>query len=91
MVEFNEELDIRPLPVGADMAPHVVAELRSEIDTAGSLEAAAAAIADRMLALDAAGSGSEQHRLQSLYAAAYTRDELVTLARNTFTSFGLGG
>lgn len=89
-MEYREDLDIRPLPVGANDAPAAVNSLKADLDAAtGQVDDAAANIADSIITHVANDPPTEVDRLWGLYSRAYTREELERLASNSFEAAGL--
>lgn len=88
-LDFDEVLDLAPIPMGSRHAARAAVALRGKIDDAGGIEPARAAAVQAILAATAADPPSELRRLRLLYQHAYTVAELEGLVQHTFRELGL--
>lgn len=88
-MDFDEDLDIPPLPVWRALHGAQAASWAALIAAAGGIEAPRAAAVDRILAADPAAEPSEAGRLRLLYRRAYTPAELSRLVDRTVAALGV--
>lgn len=88
-MDFEELLDIPPLPVWHAFRGAQAVWWAAQIEAAGGIEAPRTAAVDRILAASGMDEPSEVRRLRLLYRQAYTREELTGLVSNTVVALGV--